>query len=64
MCSIPHSLFVCEQSFFLLQAVNKIDAYTQTRVDPKEIVDLFKKRFLVLHMLSTYESLTIEFEEF
>ncbi|KAJ1443867.1 Thioredoxin-like superfamily [Sesbania bispinosa] len=29
-----------------IEEVNKIDAYTQTRVDPKEIVDIFKKRFL------------------
>ncbi|KAL2323309.1 hypothetical protein Fmac_027688 [Flemingia macrophylla] len=26
--------------------LNKIDAYTETKVDPQEIVDLFKKRFL------------------
>ncbi|KAJ1395992.1 Thioredoxin-like superfamily [Sesbania bispinosa] len=31
-----------------IEEVNKIDAYTQTRIDPKEIVDIFKKRFLVL----------------
>ncbi|KHN02381.1 Glutathione S-transferase L3 [Glycine soja] len=31
-----------------IEEVNKISAYTQTRADPKEIVDLFKKRFLVL----------------
>ncbi|KAG5083773.1 hypothetical protein JHK84_053811 [Glycine max] len=29
-----------------IEEVNKISAYTQTRADPKEIVDLFKKRFL------------------
>ncbi|XP_054824210.1 glutathione S-transferase L3-like [Prosopis cineraria] len=30
-----------------MEEVNKIGAYTQTRNDPKEIVDVFKKRFLV-----------------
>ncbi|KAL9331927.1 hypothetical protein ACSQ67_001537 [Phaseolus vulgaris] len=30
-----------------IEEVNKINAYTQTRGDPKDIVDLFKKRFLV-----------------
>ncbi|TKY62200.1 Glutathione S-transferase L3 [Spatholobus suberectus] len=29
-----------------IEEVNKISAYTQTRADPKEIVDIFKKRFL------------------
>ncbi|XP_061353928.1 glutathione S-transferase L3-like [Gastrolobium bilobum] len=29
-----------------LEELNKIDAYKQTRVDPQEVVDLFKKRFL------------------
>ncbi|RDX93649.1 Glutathione S-transferase L3, partial [Mucuna pruriens] len=29
-----------------IEEVNKINAYTETRVDPQEIVDLFKKRFL------------------
>ncbi|XP_027364190.1 glutathione S-transferase L3-like [Abrus precatorius] len=29
-----------------IKEVNKIDAYTQTRVDPQDIIDLFKKRFL------------------
>ncbi|OIW11214.1 hypothetical protein TanjilG_28305 [Lupinus angustifolius] len=29
-----------------VEELNKIDAYTQTRLDPKEVVDLFKKRFL------------------
>ncbi|XP_027349337.1 glutathione S-transferase L3 isoform X1 [Abrus precatorius] len=29
-----------------IEEVNKIGAYTQTRADPKEIVDIFKKRFL------------------
>nr|XP_025647540.1 glutathione S-transferase L3 isoform X1 [Arachis hypogaea] len=31
-----------------IEEVNKIDAYAQTRTDPKEIVELFKKRFLVV----------------
>ncbi|XP_004497444.1 glutathione S-transferase L3-like [Cicer arietinum] len=29
-----------------IEELNKIDAYTQTRVNPQEIVDLFKTRFL------------------
>ncbi|KAE9612275.1 hypothetical protein Lal_00022174 [Lupinus albus] len=29
-----------------IQELNKIDAYTQTKNDPQEIIDLFKKRFL------------------
>ncbi|CAJ1968430.1 unnamed protein product [Sphenostylis stenocarpa] len=29
-----------------LEELNKIDAYTETRIDPQEIIDLFKKRFL------------------
>ncbi|KAJ1416918.1 Thioredoxin-like superfamily [Sesbania bispinosa] len=29
-----------------IEELNKIGAYTETRVDPQEIVDLFKKRFL------------------
>ncbi|KAE9585472.1 hypothetical protein Lal_00017890 [Lupinus albus] len=29
-----------------IEEVNKIDAYTQTRLDPKELVDIYKKRFL------------------
>ncbi|XP_004493930.1 glutathione S-transferase L3 [Cicer arietinum] len=29
-----------------IEELNKIDAYTQTRGDPNEIVDIFKKRFL------------------
>ncbi|KAK7345622.1 hypothetical protein VNO77_16229 [Canavalia gladiata] len=29
-----------------IEELNKIDAYTQTRVDTQETVDLFKKRFL------------------
>ncbi|WJX79190.1 Glutathione S-transferase L3 [Trifolium repens] len=29
-----------------IEELNKIDAYTQTRVEPSEIVDIFKKRFL------------------
>ncbi|KAL5136877.1 Glutathione S-transferase L3 [Glycine soja] len=28
------------------EELNKLNAYTETRVDPQEIVDLFKKRFL------------------
>ena len=31
-----------------IEEVNKIDAYTQTRFDRKELVDLYKRRFLVL----------------
>lgn len=46
-CLVTEDIFICER-MFLLQEVNKISAYTQTRADPKEIVDLFKKRFLVL----------------
>ncbi|KAH1216722.1 Glutathione S-transferase L3 [Glycine max] len=30
------------------EELNKLNAYTETRVDPQEIVDLFKKRFLGL----------------
>jgi len=33
---------------FIWQELNKIDAYTQPRADPNEIVDIFKKRFLVI----------------
>ena len=29
-----------------IEEVNKIDAYTQTRFDRKELVDLYKRRFL------------------
>ncbi|XP_020204614.1 glutathione S-transferase L3 [Cajanus cajan] len=29
-----------------IEEVNKIDAYTQTRLDPQEIVDRYKKRYL------------------
>nr|AFK41119.1 unknown [Lotus japonicus] len=29
-----------------IEEVNKIDAYTQTRADPAELLDLYKKRFL------------------
>lgn len=29
-----------------LEELNKIDAYTQTRIDRQEIVDIFKKKFL------------------
>ncbi|KAI4349224.1 hypothetical protein L6164_009842 [Bauhinia variegata] len=29
-----------------IEELNKIDAYTQTKVDPKEIVEIFKKKFL------------------
>ncbi|KAL2345014.1 hypothetical protein Fmac_006299 [Flemingia macrophylla] len=29
-----------------IEELNKIGAYTQTRADPKELVDIFKKRFL------------------
>jgi glutathione S-transferase len=29
-----------------IEEVNKIDAYTQTRADPAEILELYKKRFL------------------
>ncbi|GAU23057.1 hypothetical protein TSUD_337050 [Trifolium subterraneum] len=32
-----------------IEELNKIDAYTQTRADPSEIVDIFKKRFLAQH---------------
>lgn len=28
--------------------MNKIEAYTVTKPDPKELVELYKKRFLVL----------------
>lgn len=35
---------------FLLQEVNKIDAYKETKLDPQEIVDRFKKRYLVLRI--------------
>jgi len=31
--------------------VNKIDAYTETKLDPQEIVDRFKKRYLVVYIL-------------
>jgi len=44
---VTEDIFIYE-NMFLLQEVNKINAYTQTRGDPKDIVDLFKKRFLVL----------------
>ncbi|XP_014491904.1 glutathione S-transferase L3 isoform X1 [Vigna radiata var. radiata] len=29
-----------------LKELNKIDAYTETKVDPQEVIDLFKERFL------------------
>ncbi|KAG5037929.1 hypothetical protein JHK86_018769 [Glycine max] len=38
-CRIP-------KPHFVLQEGNKISAYIQTRADPKEIIDLFKKSFL------------------
>ena len=33
---------------FLLDEVKNIDAYTQTKNDPQEITDKYKKRLLVL----------------
>lgn len=30
-----------------LQELNKIDAYAQTKMDPKEFVEIFKKKFMV-----------------
>jgi glutathione S-transferase len=30
-----------------MQEVNKIEAYKQTKTDPKELVEFYKKRFLV-----------------
>jgi len=44
---VTEDIFIHE-NMFLVQEVNKIDVYTQTRGDPKEILDLFKKRLLVL----------------
>jgi len=46
---------------FLLQELNKIDAYTETKVDPQEVIDLFKERFLVQKYISNL--LTTDFEE-
>ena len=34
---------------FFLQELSKIDAYKPTKVDPKEFVEVFKKRFLVIY---------------
>ncbi|KAK7285119.1 hypothetical protein RJT34_19879 [Clitoria ternatea] len=31
-----------------IEAMNKIDAYSQTRPDPEDIVVIFQKRFVVL----------------
>ncbi|KAK7260666.1 hypothetical protein RIF29_26910 [Crotalaria pallida] len=42
-----------------IEEINKIDAYTQTRVDPKKLVDIFKKRFFFTFVLA---SSAIEFE--
>ncbi|KOM26955.1 hypothetical protein LR48_Vigan347s000900, partial [Vigna angularis] len=33
-----------------IEEVNKIDAYTETKLEPQEIVDRFKKRYLVLRI--------------
>ncbi|KOM38957.1 hypothetical protein LR48_Vigan03g233900 [Vigna angularis] len=43
---VTEDIFICE-NMFLVQEVNKINVYTQTRGDPKDILDLFKKRLLV-----------------
>ena len=32
----------------LVQELNKIGAYKQTKCDPKELVEAYKKRFLVI----------------
>lgn len=34
-----------------LQEMNKINAYAQTKIDPKEIVEIFKKKFMVSHII-------------
>lgn len=33
---------------YVLQELNKIDAYSHTKGDPDEIVNIIKKRFMVL----------------
>lgn len=32
---------------YVLQEMNKIDAYVQTKTDSKEIVEIFKGKFMV-----------------
>lgn len=44
-----------------LQELNKIDAYTQTKVDPQELSTVYKKRFLVSFRAQLQENRTASF---
>lgn len=48
---------------FLLDEVKNIDAYTQTKNDPQEITDKYKKRLLVPNILWISYWFTIDLEE-
>lgn len=33
-----------------MQELNKLDSYKQTKTDPKELIEFYKPRFLVIHL--------------
>lgn len=41
----------------LLQEMNKNEAYTQTKSDPKDLVQSYKERFMVLHLFKSLSSI-------
>lgn len=52
-CRINIHIFWLSDNVFLPwshheQEMNKIEAYTQTKTDPKELVEFYKKRFMVV----------------